>query len=269
MNLRFRGVFRVQAKGMLLGLAAVAGLASCRHEMVTPVPAVDYFPVAIGSYRTYAVADSTWTNGVVSVSNYQLRERVSEQFTDGAGQLAYRLVRSRRAAAGATWVDDSVLVVQVLPRAVLLTRNNVRTVELVYPLQANKAWNATAFTVNTQTTGVRDSITNLTRAYGPAVGTSFTTLPVGGQAAKSYPATVQTYATLPAQAPATLGTPDVNLYYQRGLQQVYAQGVGLVQRRRFSHYTYTVKPDGSFNLTPGIVQSGISRFETLLETGTI
>jgi len=237
--------------------------------VVTPVPAVDYFPVVLSTYRTYAVADSSWTNGVLTVSNYQFRERVSEQFTDAAGQPAYRLVRSRRVSASASWVDDSVLVVQKLPRAVLLTRNNLRTVELIYPLQAGKAWNATAFTVNTQATGVPDSITNLTRAYGATVGTPYTTRPVGGQGGQRYEATALTYDTLPAQPPATVGTPDVNVYYQRGLQQVYAQGVGLVQRRRFSYYTYTVNPDFSYKLTPGIVQNGHSRFETLLETGTI
>jgi len=269
MNLRFRAFFSWKSPWGLLGLAAATGLASCRHEVVTPVPAVDYFPVVLNTYRTYVVADSSWTNGVLAVSTYQLRERVSEQFTDAAGQPAYRLVRSKRASASASWVDDSVLVVQKLPRAVLLTRNNLRTVELIYPLRAGKAWNATAFTVSTQVTSGQDTITNLTRAYGATVGTPYTTRAVGGQAAKRYEATALTYDTLPAQPPATVGTPDANALYQRGLQQVYAQGVGLVQRRRFSYYTYIIKSDGSYTLTPGVVQNGHSRFETLLETGTI
>jgi len=248
----------------LAALALPALLAGCRPDVVV-VPAYDtYYPVVVGTYRTYAVADSTWARGVLTTSSYQFRERVSEQFTDAAGQPAYRVVRSRRPNSAATWVDDSVLVVQPQPRFVLLTRDNVRTVELVYPVRADKGWNANAFGA------AADTISSLTRFYGSAVGVPYTTPAAGGQPAKPYAATVQTYATLPAVPPATQGAPDVNLYYQRGLQQVYAQGVGLVQRRRFSHYTYiTDLSTGLQTLTPGQVQNGFSRFEVLTETGNL
>ncbi|MGI4759949.1 MAG: hypothetical protein ACRYF0_04545, partial [Janthinobacterium lividum] len=92
MNLRFRLLSRLlNARwGALLALPAL--LAGCRHESVVPTPVVDYFPVVVGTYRTYAVTDSVWANARVTVSGYQLRERVAEQFTDAAGQPAYRLV---------------------------------------------------------------------------------------------------------------------------------------------------------------------------------
>lgn len=250
----FSNVGRRGALGLLLASGLVAG---CRHDVLV-VPAYDdYFPVAVGTFRTYAVADSTWAKGQVSVSNYQLRERVSEQFTDAAGKTAYRLVRSKRLDASAPWVDDSVLVVQPLPQAVLLTRDNVRTVELIYPARADKGWNYKAFTASP------DTITSLTRYYGSSVAAPYTTPAVPGAPAKTYPSTVSTKTTLDT------GAEDVNLLYQRGLRQVYASGTGLVLRRRFSYNTFTTNSDGSQTLTPGVVQTGASRRETLLETGTL
>lgn len=246
-------------KNSLLLTGTTALLASCHHDVVVVPEALDYFPTVVGTFRSYAVADSTWTNGVVTVSGYQLRERVTEQFTDAAGQLAYRLVRSRRANASAAWADDSVLVVQKTTQVVLVTRNNVRTVDLLYPARAGRAWNATAYTIGTATP---DTITNTTRAYLATVGGAHTTPALGSAAPKAYDTTVQTKSTLPN------GVDDANVYYQRGLQQVYASGVGLVQRRRYSYQTYTGGGSGTQQVpTPGIRQNGNSRFEVLLETG--
>ena len=243
-------------------LSTAALLAGCRHESVVPEPVTDYFPVGVGTYRTYAVTDSTWASARVTVSTYQLRERVTEQFTDAAGQPAYRLVRSRRLTSADGWRDDSTLVVQVLPRAVVLTRNNVRTLELVYPVQAGKSWNRTAFTVNTGSTSYRDSITNLTRAYGPAVGGPYTTPATPGAAAKTYPVTVLTKDVLP------VGTEDINELEKRGTRQVFALNVGRVLRRRFSFQTFTTAANGESFPTKD-VQNGVARYEVLIDSGTI
>ena len=254
MNLRFRALGRAKAAGAPLGLAALALLAGCHHQ-VEVVPAYpDYFPLTVGTYRTYAVADSSWKNQVVTVTNYQLRERVAEQFADAAGQPAYRLIRSRRADASAAWADDSVLVAQPQLRALVLTANNQRTVELIYPPVAGKGWNKNAFNASP------DTITNLSRYYTSAVGAAFTTPPAGGQAAKDYPATVTTYDIFSAND-------NDGQLRQSGYQQVYAQGVGRVLRRRYSYYTNITNPDGSQTPTPGIVQMGASRRETLIDAG--
>ena len=254
MNLRFRAFSRAKAAGALLGLAALGLLAGCRHDVVVAPAYPDYFPVVVGTYRTYAVVDSSWKNRVLTVTNYQLRERVAEQFADAAGQPAYRLVRSRRATATDAWVDDSVLVAQPLPRALLLTANNLRTVELIYPPVAGKGWNKNAFGASP------DTITNLSRYYTSAVNAAYTTASAGGQAAKAYPTTVVTYDIFSAN--------DNDGQLRRsGYQQVYAQGVGRVLRRRYSYFTNITNPDGSQTPTPDIIQMGASRRETLVDTG--
>ena len=257
MNPVFR-LFTKEGRRGALGLLLATGLlAGCRHDVLVMPAYDDYFPVAVGSYRTYAVTDSVWASGRATATSYQLRERVTEQFTDAAGLPAYRLARSRRADASAGWVDDSVLVVQPSARAVLLTRNNLRTVELVYPARAGKGWNANALNASP------DTIISRTRFYTDNVGVPFTTPAAGGQPAKTYDNTVTTKATLDG------GMEDTNALTQRGLRQVYAAGVGLVLRRRFSYTTYTTNSDGSTTLTPNVKQTGAARYEVLIDAGTI
>lgn len=254
MNLRFSLFSLVQRAGGL-GLLSLALLGGCRHDSVVPNPVADYFPVAVGSYRTYAVTDSVWANARPTVTSYQLRERVAEQFTDAAGQPAYRLVRSKRASASAGWADDSVLIVQPLPRAVLLTQNNVRTVELIYPPRAGKGWNDSAFTASP------DTLLSLKRFYGPSVAGPYTTPAAGGQPAKTYANTVATFEVFGANE-------NDGLRRRSGYRQVYAQGVGRVARRRYGFYYYITNPDGSETLAKDI-QRGAAHLETLIETGTI
>jgi hypothetical protein len=256
MNLRFRSFFAPKKARWSALLVLPALLAGCRHESVVPTPVVDYFPVVIGTYRTYAVTDSVWTNARVSVASYQLRERVAEQFTDAAGQPAYRLVRSRRASASAAWTDDSVLIVQPSTRAVLLTQNNVRTVELIYPAQAGKGWNDSIFTASPDVT------TSLKRFYGPNVAVPYTLPAVAGQPAKTYDNTVATYKVFAAQD-------NDGLRRRSSYQQVYAQGVGLLVRRRTSYAFYTTNPANGTETYYTEVQRGVAHRETLLETGTI
>ncbi|RYY09530.1 MAG: hypothetical protein EOO36_22080, partial [Cytophagaceae bacterium] len=138
MLLRFRYSDVLKPLGAAALLGAGALLEGCRHESVVPTPAVDYYPLEVGTYRTYAVSDTVWNKGVATPATYQFREAVTEQFTDAAGQPAYRVLRARRATSTSAWSDDSVLVVQQQAQAILLTRDNVRTIELIYPLRAGR-----------------------------------------------------------------------------------------------------------------------------------
>lgn len=247
---RFRYSIKYKALAAL-ALGAGAGLlAGCRHELVVPVPAVDYYPLVVGTYRAYAVADTVWSKGVATPSTYQLREAVTEQFADAAGQTAYRVLRARRASSAAAWADDSVLVVQPLAQAILLTRDNVRTVELIYPLQASKTWRKYAFTTTRE-----DSL----RGFDAAVAQPFTT---PGAAPKTYAATATVRDVLPVSL-------NDRLYRQSGYVQVFGQGLGPVLRRRYSYQTFISQNSGAQTLTPGVIQVGYSRLEVLLDSGKL
>ena len=255
--MRFWGL-SIWRKTWLLAPLAGTGLllAGCHRDVMVVPAAPSYYPVAVGTYRTYAVTDSTWKDGVATVSSYQLREAVGEEFTDAAGQTAYRVVRSHRPLATDAWIDDSALVVQPLPRALLRTANNTRTVELVYPVRGGHAWNASAYDG-----AAPDSITDVTRTYDAAVGRPFTTPAVTGAAAKTYDVTATTRRILPT------GGENINLFYGQALRQVYASGVGLVLRRRYSVQTFT--NGGGIQVPVPDVQNGASRLEVLVDAGEL
>lgn len=250
MMLRFRYSDLVKPLAAVALLGAGALLDGCRNESVTPTPVVDYYPLEVGTYRTYAVSDTVWSKGVATPANYQLREAVTEQYTDAAGQKAFRVLRARRVSSTDAWADDSVLVVQPQAQAILLTRDNVRTIELIYPLRAGKTWKKYAFTT------VR---TDSVRALDASVEQPFTT---PGTTPKTYAATAIARDQMPIEA-------NDGLLRRGGYLQVFAQGVGPVLRRRYAYETFYTTSNGASVVTPTIIQVGRSRLEVLIDSGKL
>lgn len=247
----------------VVGLTLALASAGCKDTVdAAPDTGADYYPVAVGRFWAYAVADTTWsaatqfTQSVPTATNYQVKEQVTEQFTDAAGKPAYRMVHSVRATPAAAWLDDSVFVLSASAQFVALNRNNSRTVELVFPVRDGRSWNFNAFNNDRN-----DTITAQTRRYS-AVGSSFGTggghsgLPV-----TSYPATVTTENTGTAT--------EVSLLKRVSYQQVYAKGVGPVFRRRLN-YTFFNYPDpktGNQIYPAKSYFNAFSRRETLIDYG--
>ena len=247
----------------LVALALAAGVAGCKNDsQAIPDAGTGYYPVAVGNYWTYAVADSTWsqalaagttlgTPSVLTVTNYQFKETITEVFTDASGQQAYRLVRSKMGPTTTTFRDDSVFVLTANANVVALNRNNAKTAELIFPVRQGRSWNLNAFNNNSN-----DTITAETRQYS-RVGQAFSTgggpsgLPV-----KSYETTVTVNNT---------GTATENSALKRvGYQQVFAQGVGPVLRRRFFFANFYIN-SASVTYYPGNYFAATSRRETLID----
>ncbi|MBD2721250.1 hypothetical protein [Hymenobacter armeniacus] len=249
-----------------VGLALAAGLPACKNEVdVTPQTDKAYYPVAVGNSWTYAVADTTWSEArlvnrvvvpsVPTVNAFKLRETITETFTDAAGNKAYRLVRAKMVPPSTAWVDDSVFVLTANDQFVALSRNNVRTVELVFPVKDEGTWNLNAFNNSAQ-----DTVTNQTRQY-TRVGQAYTT---GGGATglpgKAYSTTLTTNNT---------GTAAENSLIKRsGYQQVFAKGIGPVFRRRFnkSFFNYPDPNNTSVQIyVDGSYFGARTRHETLID----
>jgi hypothetical protein len=247
------------ALGALLSAAALAGCTSTTEAV--PDPGRGYYPLAVGNTWTYAVRDSVWSVATMATptstptsTSFQFRETITEVFSDAAGQPAYRLVRARRATAADSWRDDSVFTISALGSALVLNRGNTRTVELIFPPRAGRSWNLNAFNNN-----YNDTITAETRQYS-AVGQPFTTGGTTGLPAVAYANTITT---------ANTGMATENSLLRRvSYQQVYAQGVGPVYRRRDNKaaFTYT-SPTPPYNqiFPPDAYTSGFTRRETLID----
>jgi hypothetical protein len=256
-------VARLRAELAMVILLSAAAVAGCKNTTeAVPDLGRGYYPLAVGNTWTYAVRDSVWS--AASVANptstptpttFQLRETIAGTFTDAAGQPAYRLVRARRATATANWVDDSVFTISTPGSALLLNRGNTRTVELVFPPRQGRSWNLNAFNNN-----YNDTITAETRQYS-AVGQPFTT----GGGNTGLPAVA--YANTVTTANTGMAT-ESSLLRHVSYQQVYAQGVGPVYRRRDNKaaFTYTSQtPPYNQVFPPGAYTSGFTRRETLID----
>ena len=256
-------VARLRVGLAMATVLSAAALASCSNTTeAVPDPGRGYYPLAVGNTWTYAVRDSVWSiatpttpTSQATTTLFQFRETISEVFTDAAGQPAYRLVRARRATATDAWVNDSVFTVSAPGSALILNWGNTRTVELVFPPRPGRSWNLNAFNNN-----YNDTITAETRQYS-AVGQAFAT----GGGSTGLPAVA--YANTVTTANTGMAA-ESSLLRRVSYQQVFAQGVGPVYRRRdnFASLSYTSSaPPFNQIFPPGAYTSGFTRRETLLD----
>jgi hypothetical protein len=227
------------------GFLALA-VASCKNESVKVEPAdTNYYPLAVGDYRIFSVVDTIWNRNVRVVERYQFRERVTEEYTDAAGRRAFRIMRSKRATPAATWLDDSVLVISPSTDNVLVSRNNQRTVDLIFPVRENYFWNLNAFN-DLNSIGTQDrSYVQVNQPFAVAAeGRTF-----------SYPATITVFD----ESFEKLCDP----YWHR---QVYARNEGPVYRQRRA-FTLQVPGTGLCSPIATYIHRGRSRTEVLLEQG--
>lgn len=238
------------SRSLLAAALLAVAVAGCKNESVTIVPAdTNYYPLAVGDFRIYNVTDTIWTRNVKSYNQFQFRERVAEEYVDATGRQAFRVIRSRRNTATDPWVDDSVLVVSPAAGNVLVTRNNVRRVELIFPVREG-FWNANAFN---NMNDVKEENLRYTNTEKPFTTTS-------GSSTVTYPKTL------------TTSTPDeqedptyINAFYYLRVRQVYALGEGPVFRSR-RRFIYT-EPGTADLPVPGVIYRGATRTEVLVEKG--
>ncbi|RTQ45710.1 hypothetical protein EJV47_24810 [Hymenobacter gummosus] len=192
--------------GLLFTLGAGLLLGACDNTTEAPLEmGKDYYPLKVGAERVFDVEDKVWRNNQVVTTPSQVREQLTETYRDAAGVLTYKLVRSSRTADTNPWRLDSVFTLTVNDKSLLLTRSNLRTVELVFPVRNGAEWNRNAF-------NTLDPLGALNRRY-EEVGSAQTV------AGRSYDNTATVYDEL-----------QDNLFYLDVQRQVYAKGVGPVLR---------------------------------------
>ncbi|TGE18098.1 hypothetical protein [Hymenobacter elongatus] len=235
---------------------AVLALAGCQNESVPgPESGTDYYPLEVGRYRIYAVSDTLWANYQRQVTTYQFRETITDPITGAAGVTGYRLVRAKRLLPTDAWRDDSVMVVTPTEGALVLTRNNRRTVELVFPVRKDRAWNMTAFSAVDTVIKQEDE----SRRY-EKVGEPFQ-VTTGGKTYRYE----QTLTTALIDDNIT-GFDDE--YYLSKYTQVYAKGIGPVYRVR-RRFNYCDQQAQTCSRTNTRIYQGQSRVEVLLEEGKL
>ena len=233
----------------LLGLSALAGCLQ-ESDAVPSFGGPELYPHSVGTYSVFAVADTTWHFNVPTINTYQLREVVTDSFPSAAasGQAAtysYRVVRSRRENSAADWKEDSVFTLTSLPQALLLSRSNRRTVELLFPIRKGLVWNRLSY-------DGQDSIDRAYRRVGEPV-----TLRLPDGQTKTYEQSVR-----------TSDLDEENALYHRTYEQIYVSNVGPVQRRRRNLNTYNLVGTEQVP-NPDYIFEGSTHREVLMEHGKL
>ena len=132
--------------GLLCGVAALLSLNAC--EVSTPAlpdAGYAYFPLEKGMFSEYDVVETTYTlSAAPSSRTYQIREVVSQVFTDLSAQESYRIERFSRTNANQIWRLDSVWTAKRTAHQAIRTENNLSYVKLVFPIGEGTRWNGNA-----------------------------------------------------------------------------------------------------------------------------
>jgi hypothetical protein len=123
-------------------------LVACENSVQVPDPDVwgyDFYSHNVGDVRTYKVWEVNYNAlGDHDTAIYQLRETVSEQFIDNAGEINFVLKRETRPGIDGAWTTDSLWSTYINSKQAVLNKNGEPTINLVFPPSNGVVWNANA-----------------------------------------------------------------------------------------------------------------------------
>jgi hypothetical protein len=130
-------------------------LLSCAKKKIpdsTSLLGLEYYPTTIGKYVIYNV-DSTIYNSLAQTTittQYQIKEKITEKFTDNEGQEALRIERyikkynPLKSYDSIPWVIKEVWMINATNKSIQVVEGNVRYTKMIFPIQLNASWNGNA-----------------------------------------------------------------------------------------------------------------------------
>ena len=122
-------------------------LIGCKKETTTVDLKSDYYPMNVGSWIIYDV-DSIVYDDFLQINyrhHFQLKEMITSSFTDGEGDLAYRLERYERDSATQTFNLKNVWQEKIKNNQAQKVEENQRFVKFIFPPQSNETWKGNAY----------------------------------------------------------------------------------------------------------------------------
>jgi hypothetical protein len=213
-----------------------------------------YFPLAIGDYRVYNVQFEEYLQGdTVTKQSFQLRERVDTLFNNLAGQLTYKIIRSKRANSSENWIDDSLITVTVTNDQLIHQSGNLSLVKMVFPVKENQYWSPNVYNnLDFDTLANGSAAPKLLRSHYTEVGQPFS---VGNS---YYPKTVKV----------VVNDEETFINIDKR-EEVYAEDIGLVYKKYNIINYCTQQPCGGIPDNYNFILTGYTRIETLESYGKL
>lgn len=136
------------ATALFIGMA-LASSTGCRKDEAPAEPydpGLAYFPTDTGRWIDYRV-DSIWRydlGGIWDSTNYTLREKITNDFTDPEGHPAQRLMRYRLDSTSGTWAPQDVWWQVRTSTKAERSEENQRRIKLIFPPRTGQYWNTNA-----------------------------------------------------------------------------------------------------------------------------
>ena len=223
-------------KYKLFLLLIITSLFSCTEEVSLAGEDLGhaYFPVKVGSYWIYDVAETKVLDNQYDSITYQVRELVDTVYTNQVNELTYQVLKSSRSNSSQPWGNDSLYTINLNRLYVQVTQNNKRKIALIFPVVEGNEWNVNAYNSNVEKEYFYQDVNQPLTIQG-----------------KSYDKTIKVIQ----------GQPDP--YYLDDSFEVYAYNLGLVYKKiqnyEYEHSKFTGEVDQSR------ITTGIKRTYTLKE----
>jgi len=183
----------------------------------------DYFPLSNGDTRIYQVDSIQFDlddRGIPTFdsSRYFIREVVVERFENDLGETVYRVEKYRTESLQEPWLIDGVLTMSRNARQAFYREDNLRFINLVFPIEEGVTWDGNAHIRSDMNVFVRGESIQMFANWVYRIASVGLAETIG----------VNTY-----QEVVTIQQADVeNAIERRFSQEKYAKDIGLIYRER-------------------------------------
>ena len=180
--------------------------ASCKRLEEPELIGLSYAPLEIGKFIIYDVTNLSHDafKERTDTNYFQIRETIESDFIDNAGNTVYKLLVEISEDSGSNWNFISYTILQRDEYSCQRVEDDIRKVKLSFPLKERKSWDANQMnTLPSQ----KAKITNLDKLF-----------------------TISTELTFSNTLIIDLGS-EVDPFFQNVESEVYAAGIGLIERK--------------------------------------
>ncbi len=193
------------------------------EEVKSPYP---YYPLELGKYIVYSVDSIQYHETIPhDTSQYEVKELLVDTFYDNEDNLNYKIERYIRQEGTVDWILDNVWSVIAIDNQIQKIEDNLRFIKLVAPVADNLTWEGNIFLGGLEDLPYDEECNILTFLEGWVY---------------EYDRIDQPYSINGFDFDKTikvLQAGDSNLIWYDYAEEIYALGVGMVQKDFYHYYT--------------------------------